>query len=237
MMKTFVIGDIHGRFEALKEVLELSKFNYKKDKLIVLGDIVDGGYEVFKVVEELLKIENLIYIYGNHDIWFIKHIKNGYNENIWLNQGGCNTLNSYGGVCKDSGNLYDTPKSYDISNVNIPVTHQVFFNNGVYYYIQNNMLFVHGGINPKIYNIDSQSKKTLLWDRHLINYCKRGNKVPIYDKVFVGHTTTQTYNSLKPIKYKNLWMLDTGAGWNGKLTIMNIETEEYYQSKIQNKPI
>ena len=58
-MKTFVIGDIHGRFKALKEVLKNSKFDYINDKLIVLGDIVDGGIRTYDVVEELLKIKKL----------------------------------------------------------------------------------------------------------------------------------------------------------------------------------
>jgi len=66
-MKTFTIGDIHGRYKALKEVLKLSKFDYDNDKLIVLGDIVDGGINTYKVVEELLKIKNIIFVLGNHD--------------------------------------------------------------------------------------------------------------------------------------------------------------------------
>ena len=97
-MKTFVIGDIHGRIEALKEVLKKCGFKYKKDKLIVLGDIVDGGYNTYQVVEHLLKIQKCIYIIGNHDEWFMNHCKTGWAEEIWLSQGGANTIKSYGGV-------------------------------------------------------------------------------------------------------------------------------------------
>jgi predicted phosphodiesterase len=43
-MRRFVIGDIHGRVQALKEVLEKCSFDKKKDRLIVLGDVVDGDY-------------------------------------------------------------------------------------------------------------------------------------------------------------------------------------------------
>lgn len=28
----------------------------------------------------------------------------------------------------------------------------------------------------------------------------------------------------------NVWNIDTGAGWSGKLTIMDIDTKEYWQS-------
>lgn len=237
-MRIFTIGDIHGRFEALKQVLTKSKFNYNKDKLIVLGDVVDGGYDTFKVVNELLKIKNLVYVLGNHDIWLMNYISDKSHPTIWLNQGGCNTLNSYGGKCKESDYIVDEPKNFDDSEVVIPVTHQDFFNRGVYYYVLNKMLFVHGGINPKIPLLKSQSKFDLLWDRNLILYCKHGKVVPGYKKVFVGHTATNVNiigkkGCFVPIQYNNLWMLDTGAGWNGKLTIMNVKTEKFWQSDKQ----
>lgn len=231
-MKIFAIGDIHGRYKALMEVLKKSKFNYKKDKLICLGDIVDGGLDTYKCVEELLKIKNLIFCLGNHDYWFIKHIESGFREEIWLQQGGCNTLTSYGAICKEAE--YLSEESFvDTSNLVIPVTHKYFFNRGRYYYVFNDMLFVHGGINPKIPYLKSQSKHDLLWDRNLIQYCRRGNNVPGYKKVFIGHTNTHKWSDYLPIRFNNLYLLDTGAGFNGKLTIMNVETEEYWQSKIQ----
>jgi len=42
MSKTFVIGDIHGGYKALLQCFARSGFDYKKDKLICLGDITDG---------------------------------------------------------------------------------------------------------------------------------------------------------------------------------------------------
>ena len=66
-MNTFVIGDIHGRIEALQEVLLSSTFDYDKDKLIILGDIVDGGANSKDCVDELLKIKNTVFVLGNHD--------------------------------------------------------------------------------------------------------------------------------------------------------------------------
>ena len=106
-MKVFVLGDIHGRFKALKEVLKKSKFNYEKDKLIVLGDIVDGGYNTYQVVEELLKIKKCVYILGNHCVWFLNHCKTGWDSAIWLLQGGANTVKSYGGVVIKEQTMHD----------------------------------------------------------------------------------------------------------------------------------
>ena len=66
-MKRYVLGDIHGNFKALKQVLKRSKFDYEKDELIIIGDVVDGYSCSFEVVEELLKIKNKVFILGNHD--------------------------------------------------------------------------------------------------------------------------------------------------------------------------
>lgn len=231
MIKRFVIGDIHGRFEALKEVLKKSNFNYDEDWLILLGDICDGGYNTYEVVEELLKIKNRIFIIGNHDVWFMNHIKSGWAQDIWLKQGGNNTLQSYN-------------RDFDI---NIPVTHQHFFNTGVGWVVlktnedDKGMLFVHGGFEPK-WDIEAHPLEYLTWDRTIIDKFKSGVKTK-YKKVFIGHTSTQhigsSYNEeqTEPIcihsPTTDLWCVDTGAGWNGKLTIMNIDTEEYWQSEIQ----
>jgi serine/threonine protein phosphatase 1 len=37
-------------------------------------------------------------------------------------------------------------------------------------------------------------------------------------------------NKYEPIYGGHVWNLDTGGGWEGKLTIMDIDTEQYWQS-------
>lgn len=67
-MKTYAIGDIHGAYRALMQCLEFVKFNYKCDRLIVLGDVCDGYPDVKQCIDELLKIKHCDLIIGNHDI-------------------------------------------------------------------------------------------------------------------------------------------------------------------------
>ena len=241
-MRRFVIGDIHGRFEALKEVLKKAKFDYSQDKLIVLGDVVDGGYNIYEVVEELLKIKNLIMIMGNHDEFFLNHLKSGWAEEIWIQQGGANTLRSYGATVREANYISDNSK-INTKDLNVPVTHQEFFNKAKYYHIENDMLFVHGGYDPKL-GVEATDRHTLVWDRELINRCRNGLKITKYKKVFIGHTTTQTYandpkvkNSTEPIKFGKLIMMDCGAGWHGRLAIMNIDTEKYWLSSWQEPAV
>ena len=93
--RKFVIGDIHGAYRALLECFEKVNFNYKDDILICLGDVCDGWPEVNKSIDELLKIDNLVYILGNHDDWALKWFINGDAPDIWLVQGGSSTIKIY----------------------------------------------------------------------------------------------------------------------------------------------
>jgi len=218
-MNTFVIGDIHARFDALKEVLTAAKFNYEEDKLIILGDVVDGGNESKECVEELLKIKNKVLTLGNHDCWWMNSYKNDDMFYGWLEQGGAATVRSY----KDG----------------IPQSHKDFFETGVYYHIEGgDKLFVHGGFD--VWNnktVQETPPNILIWDRDIINFVKSGKMIPGFKEVFIGHTTTQMYGgAMEPIKYNNLYLLDCGAGWSGKLCIMNVDTKEFWLSKKQIPP-
>ena len=228
-MKTFVIGDCHGRFEALKEVLKKSNFDYLNDRLILLGDIVDGGPRTVEVVDELLKIKNVVFVLGNHDKWFINHLNYGCVEENWEFCGGRATLKAYENI----------KRKYP----NYPKSHVKFFMSAVNYFIEDNMIFVHGGFDPRI-TIEENSRHTLLWDRELLDYA-RTHKIErkdintidkpktYWDKIFIGHSTTLCVGKMEPVYRNNLIMMDTGAGNLGKLTIMDVNTEEFWQSKRQ----
>jgi serine/threonine protein phosphatase 1 len=40
-MREFIIGDIHGGFRALSQLLTNSNFDYDNDRLISLGDLTE----------------------------------------------------------------------------------------------------------------------------------------------------------------------------------------------------
>jgi len=225
-MKTFVIADIHGNYKALIQCLEKSKFNYKKDKLICLGDTCDGLPDVKECFDELLKIKNLIYLLGNHDEWAYEWYGKGIGEigqpkEIWASQGGQSTLNSYGHkMLRKHLELIHNSKLYHIENI-----------------YDDSLLFVHGGIIP-CKPIEKQDKDVMLWDRDLIRVARhKHHQKPTYRygdfaNIYLGHTTTQSAGKLTPIQYCNITMMDTGAGWSGKLTIMDINTRDFWQSDL-----
>ena len=40
--RTLVIGDIHGNYEALNRALDKANFDITADKIICIGDYIDG---------------------------------------------------------------------------------------------------------------------------------------------------------------------------------------------------
>lgn len=211
-MRTFVIGDIHGAYRALVQCLSRSQFDYAQDCLICLGDVCDGWPETREAIQELLKVNHLIYILGNHDQWTLDWMRRGHAEKAWLMQGGEATVKSFQGK--------PDPQAIE------------FLNHAQLYHMQNNIVFVHAGINPRK-PLEEQGADIFLWDRALAkdaltNYFG-GNYTPLtsFNEVYIGHTPTPFG---KPVLGGGVWLMDTGAGWSGVLSMMDIDTKEIFIS-------
>ncbi len=236
------MGDIHGAYKAMLQCFERSGFDCKRDRLIQLGDIADGHPGVFQCVEELLKIENLIAIKGNHDGWFMEFIETDFHPRFWQ-YGGRGTILSYlehkdgKRVCFSSGSGFKT--SLDASD--IPLSHRQFFRNQKLFYLtEDQHCFVHGGFDRHT-DFRKQKERSYYWDRTLwtdaLNClenerCENNfNMVTPFKKIYIGHTPTTNLGIDKPMTAFNIINLDTGAGGSsGKLTIMDIGTGNYWQS-------
>lgn len=231
-MRKFIIGDIHGELNKLLQCLKAVKFDYENDLLIQLGDVVDRGPDSFLVVEELLKIKNLIAIRGNHDASFRDAIISGnLSNNILYSQGGNETRHSYVQHCQRS----------DIGKLVVPDSHREFFlNTQKNYWVDNdNNLFVHGGFNRHNHIDQQESPNVYYWDRDLfmsaLSYkAMKDNTYPFrikdnFNHIFVGHTPTLYWGIETPITAANITNLDCGSGKGGKLTIFNLDTKEYKQ--------
>lgn len=51
-----------------------------------------------------------------------------------------------------------------------------------------------------------------------------------FKHIFIGHSSTLNWNTDQPMTAINITNLDTGAGSTGKLTIMDIDSKEIWQS-------
>lgn len=219
-IKTFVIGDIHGAYRALMQGLERAGFDYQMDRLICLGDVCDRGPEVNRVFDELLKIKKLIYLLGNHDIWALQWAETGETSLFWDSQGGSDTMKAY-------------PDG-------MPVNHVRLLKRAPLYYEEDERMFVHGGIRPGM-RVEKQDRNILLWDRSLVSEAmfrknqKDEKPITSYPEIYVGHTPTINFGSTGPIHACEVWLMDTGAGWGGAVSLINVQTKEVFQSDPVNK--
>lgn len=83
-MNYFIIGDIHGCYFTLREMLD-KHWVTEKEKLIVLGDFVNKGKHTFAVIEFLMKLKkksgkNLVILKGNNEYLFEEY----YRDSITL---------------------------------------------------------------------------------------------------------------------------------------------------------
>ena len=230
-MKKFVIGDIHGGLKALLQVLK--KINCDENyTLIFLGDYVDGWSESPAVLDfliELQKKQPCIFIRGNHDELLLDWLL-GNNEKIdeklWFQHGGEATVLSYQNI-----------------NAETKERHTQFLKSLQDYHLDDkNRLFIHAGF-TNMKGVEHEFFKPLFyWDRTLwetalaidsqlskdaITYPLR---LKIYNEIFIGHTPVTKIDETIPVNKACVWNVDTGAAFKGKLTIMDVDSKEFWQS-------
>jgi serine/threonine protein phosphatase 1 len=220
MGRRWVIGDIHGAHKALIQCLERSAFDLQNDSLICLGDLCDRWPDVNKVFDTLLQVKSRVLLLGNHDLWALEWFTKGNAPGIWLDQGGDITMSAY--------------------RQGIPESHIAMLKEALLYFELDNKVFVHAGFNPNM-PIQGQAREVLLWDRSLIKSALRhkqnGDEIHLtpYEEVYIGHTPAINFGTTSPVKACEIYLLDTGAGWpEGKLSIMDIDSKEFYQSNLIN---
>jgi len=228
------MGDIHGAYKALLQCLERSAFDKSVDTLIQLGDIADGFDDVYECVEELLTIPGLIAIKGNHDEWLNEFIRTGYHPEGWEHRG-VSTARSYLRLIGKEDKIIPTGNGYKtaLNPSDIPETHQRFFRCQQLYHIdQSNNCFVHGGFN-RHRPFKGQEPQVYFWDRDLWFAALSSEEfrtVTRFKQIFIGHTPTIRWKTDQPMRAANVWNLDTGAGWRGRLTIMEVGSKQCWQS-------
>lgn len=254
--RTLVIGDVHGAAKALKQVLERSNWNPELDKIIQLGDVADGWSETSECVDILLDIKKQsvhkpVFIRGNHDVWVYDWMMFGLTPYTWTTQGGKATMESYVKtgklVDKEHKNFWFTQLDWYIDEEN-----RIFIHAGWDYRIDPNAARHSGDYlsDMEVFIKQASAKlgvgagtiaKECHWDRSLIknaaavstfkakgieDYNKKVQKaLNLFKEIYVGHTVSREH---KVENFENLWNMDSGGGWKGRLSIMDIDTKEIW---------
>lgn len=209
-MRTIVVGDIHGCYNELKElIVELKtkkEYNKDTDRLIFIGDYIDRGRDSDKVIKYIRELQRdndkVIALKGNHEDMCVNYYK--YREDNWKYNGGNATIKSFHGHKQLMQNL-------------------TWMENLPLYYEDDYFVYVHAGIDVDK-PLDKQSNYDLLWVRESFIYNpKKFNK-----RVVFGHTPTQSLTGKdKPcFTYTDNIAIDTGCVYGGKLTALIIEDDK-----------
>lgn len=232
-MRTLVIGDIHGGLLALKEVLEKAKIN-PQDKLVFLGDYVDGWSESAETVSYLLLLKEkyaCVFIRGNHDELLLNYLKHGQDLETWLIHGGQASKTSYSKLSKQELK-----------------SHIHFLEHLEFYHVDSqNRLFIHGGFSnhrgPKF----EYYPHMVTWDRSLwemvcamdkslspedVLYPKR---LTLFHEIYIGHTPVSRIGESMPTNFANVWNIDTGAAFKGSISVVDVATKQVWQSTPVHK--
>jgi serine/threonine protein phosphatase 1 len=228
-MRTLVIGDIHGGLRALHQIFERANIS-RTDFLIFLGDYVDGWSQSPQVLDFLIDLKethNCIFMRGNHDELLYEWLSESKDNLTWYQHGGESTVLAYSDV-----------------NEATKRKHITFLQSLENYYLdEQNRLFVHAGFTNLNGVTFEHFPKLLYWERTLwemalafdITLPQDSKRYPrrlkLYSEIYIGHTPVTQIGKTVPIQIANIWNVDTGAAFTGPLTVLDIDTKEFWQSE------
>jgi len=211
MEKIFAIGDIHGCFDKLRELMAKINIDRDNDTLLFLGDYIDRGPGSFDVVEYLIDLkkhfQKIMFLKGNHEEMLEKYLA-GKDRISYLINGGQPTLESYMERRRTAG----SPP--------IPQEHLDFFESLSLYYQTDDFIFVHAGLRKNV-PFEKQDPADLLWIRE--DFVT--SDFDFGKRVVFGHTPFA-----EPLVEPNKIGIDTGAVYGNKLTCIELPALLFYNT-------
>lgn len=233
-MKTFVIGDVHGRCAQLHGLLGMIPRHDGEDTLVFLGDLIDRGPDAPGCVDLVMKMckenpERVICLRGNHEQMLLDFIEGS--ANLWITPvtGGERTFEQY--VQK----RLQVDKEQDLENArrdvekSVPAEHLDFFNSLPYFHEDEYAIYVHAGLELEKHPRET-SPQALLWMRDMSFYKNYRGKPCIF-----GHTPTPLLPLLGRLGRHGIYMshsaigIDTGYNVQSPLSCLSLPDFALYQ--------
>jgi len=226
--RIYVIGDIHGRVDLLREVhakIERDKLQGPEPEantIVYLGDYVDGGPSTRDVLDILIEDTpagaRAVTLLGNHDNMLLEFLENSATGNKWLKLFGRATLENYGVSAPEGQLSADQLASLREAFFSaFPTRHLTFLRSLQTIHIVGDYAFVHAGIRPGVCLAD-QSIEDLIWIRKpFISSALAHEKVIVH-----GHTYSR-----KPRVRAHRIGIDTGSYFTGRLTCLVLEGRSF----------
>ncbi len=200
---TFAIGDVHGRYDLLLRATGAitAYAGGRQSRTVMLGDYVDRGPHSDMVVDWLIRRQaepesELTCLKGNHEAMMADALIHGRSLNLWLDNGGEETLESYQG----------SP----------PAEHLRWMDALPLKIEDGQRVFVHAGLKPGA-ALSDQEEEWLLWSRE--KFLRAGDAWGVH--VVHGHTYRweEKPDPWEPELLPHRTNLDTAAFMSGVLTV------------------
>ncbi len=201
MTLTYAIGDVHGSLDKLGRLIARCDeyANGRSARFVFLGDYIDRGPDAAGVVRLLRDLQSargdgVVTLLGNHEAMALAVIDGTSPAELWLEQGGAATLESYRAT---------RPRDLPPEHIDWMRSLRLTYDDG-------RRFFVHAGIDPNR-SLDAQDDEDLIWIREPFLSHRRD-----YGRLIVhGHTPLRDG---VPDLRRNRLNLDTGAVYGGPLT-------------------
>ncbi|WP_317855659.1 metallophosphoesterase [Chakrabartyella piscis] len=231
-MKTYVMSDIHGREDAYFDMLEQIGFDDfgKRDKLYIIGDVVDRGVGGIRILQHIMKNKDKIeLLMGNHELMMLQAIENN-DYTLWMYNGGLVTYEHFIALPKRRRaelRVFLEGCKY----------RKTVVANGKKYYLVHGRPYLpatktQGAMSYGIYSMPLQDQT--IWDKMRIWYQLENQTV-----VF-GHVCTKKYDEdvdnkehYEIYEYENMIGIDCGCAYTdgkGRLGCLCLHTGERYYS-------
>ncbi|MBA2732803.1 MAG: serine/threonine protein phosphatase [Acidobacteria bacterium] len=234
-MKTFVVGDIHGRRAQLAALLKALPRNETSDTLVFLGDLIDRGPDAPGVVSDVIELqrenpERVVVLRGNHEQMMLDFLDE--DSRLWLSPatGGEQTFQQY------TASPLRVETDEDFGNArrrieeSVPLEHLEFFRQLPIYHEDDYALYVHAGLDQGKHPRETDTHH-LLWTRDTDFYKKYRGKPCVF-----GHTPTTFLPLLGRLGRHGIYIshsaigIDTGYNYNSPLTCLSLPDFTLYQS-------
>jgi serine/threonine protein phosphatase 1 len=208
-----VIGDIHGCFHTLRELVERIRRDYPGIQIYCVGDLVDRGNFSFETVEFVIN-EGLICTSGNHDFMFYYFITDPDNDRgkSWVFNGYETTLASYSNrqdkIVEHLNYIINLPLYFNLSDFFI--SHA-----GVSSYFKKDLTSDPLNDEDKFEEVIKENldnEHGIIWNRELL--------MDLGKLQIVGHTRQENVNHLK---FNNTVYIDTSVYTGNKLSAVIVE--------------
>jgi serine/threonine protein phosphatase 1 len=227
--RTLVVGDIHGKLALFNQLLDEMQYRPERDRLVLIGDLVDRGENSRGVVERAIELqsaapERVTVLRGNHEEMMLDWIKDpeGPQAELWYYNGGIETLRSYATTAGE---------------FTLPVSHYQFLLSLPTWHEDEHAIYVHAAL-PEgesgefLHPEDNADSAELLWSRNKHFYAEYRGKTVVF-----GHTIAGLYfgEREKVWVQDNLIGVDTGAYLFGVLSAVELPSRTVFSVREQSE--